>query len=145
MAEAPRRTAQRWVVAYDGECGFCIWLLSGLLAWDRRRSLRAIPLQGEEASELLADLDPAERMASWHLISPAGERASGGAAIAPLLRRLPGGGAPAAAFAGLPTATERGYRWVAANRSGLSRWVPKSSKRRARKRVEGREAAGISG
>ena len=139
MAEAQDRTPQRRLVAYDGDCGFCIWLLAGLLRWDRNGALRSIPLQGAEAAELLGDLDPAERMASWHLISPDGTRHSGGDAIAPLLRLLPGGSLPAAAFARFPAATTRGYRWVAEHRTGLSRWVPRESKRRARERVRTRE------
>jgi len=143
MAGAPRPAAQRWLVLYDADCGFCMWLLAVLLRWDRRGRLRPAPLQGPEAGERLAGLDPEERMASWHLISPDGVRSSGGAAIAPLMRLLPGGGLPAAVFARFPAATERGYRWVAENRSGLSRWVPKGSKDRARESVG--EAAGSPG
>lgn len=143
MAVAPRRASQRWVVLYDSDCGFCIWLLAGLLRWDRDARLRPVPLQGAYAEGLLADLDPAERMASWHLIGPGGGRSSGGAAIAPLLRLLPGGGLPARVFARFPDATARGYRWVAENRSGLSRWVPKGSKDRARAAVG--EVAGMRG
>jgi predicted DCC family thiol-disulfide oxidoreductase YuxK len=80
-------------------------------------------------------------MASWHLISPTGARSAGGAALAPLLRLLPGGRVPAAAFARLPALTERGYRWVAEHRSQLSRWVPAGLKRRADERVRERERA----
>ena len=141
MAEAVGRPSRRWIVAYDGECGFCMWLLSGLLRWDSDRLLRAIPLQGAEAGGLLADLEEAERLASWHLISPDGTRRSGGDAIAPLLRLLPGGRLPAAAFARFPAATGPGYRWVAEHRSGLSRWVPSGAKRRARENVRDREAS----
>jgi predicted DCC family thiol-disulfide oxidoreductase YuxK len=116
-----------------------MWLLAGLLRWDRNGALRAIPIQGAEAEEHLADLEPAERLASWHLISPDGTRRSGGEAIAPLLRLLPGGRLPAAAFARFPTATARGYRWVAEHRSELSRWVPRGAKRRARESIRSRE------
>jgi hypothetical protein len=79
-------------------------------------------------------------MASWHLISPQGARRSGGDAIPPLLRLLPGGRAPAALFARFPAATAAGYRWVAEHRTPLSRWVPGGAKRRARRRVEERDA-----
>jgi predicted DCC family thiol-disulfide oxidoreductase YuxK len=130
----------RWTVLYDGDCGFCKWLLAGFLRWDRAGRLRPVALQRPEAAERLADLDPDERMASWHLISPAGERRSGGDAIAPLLRELPGGGAPAAAFARFPKLTDRAYRWVAEHRTPLSKWVPKGLKRRASERVRRREA-----
>ncbi len=143
MAGAPGPVSQRRVVLYDSDCGFCMWLLAVLLRWDRGGRLRPAPLQGPEAGELLADLDPAERMASWHLIDPDGGRSSGGAAIAPLLRLLPAGGLPAAVFARFPRATARGYRWVAENRSALSRWVPKGSKDRARALVG--EVTGMRG
>ena len=99
--------ARAWVVLYDADCGLCKWLLSGLLRCDRAKRLRPISLQGSEAEELLGELTPAERMAAWHLISPAGDRLSGGAALAPLLRLLPAGRLPAAGpdrFRDSPTA-----------------------------------------
>jgi predicted DCC family thiol-disulfide oxidoreductase YuxK len=135
--------ARRWTVLYDADCGFCIWLLSCLLRWDRGTRLRPIALQRSEADGLLGELAPAERMASWHLISPAGERRSGGAAVAPLLRLLPAGRFAAAAFARFPGLTDRGYRWIAEHRSRFSRFVPAGAKRRAAERVRRpeREAA----
>lgn len=131
-----------WTVLYDANCGFCKWLLSGLLAWDRAGALSPVALQRAEAEALLSDLRPEQRMASWHLISPAGERMSGGAAVAPLLRLLPAGQIPAAGFAQIPHTTDRGYRWVAAHRSALSRWVPSRAKRRASEQVRRREQDG---
>jgi predicted DCC family thiol-disulfide oxidoreductase YuxK len=131
----------RWTVLYDGDCGFCKWLLAGLLRWDGDGRLQPIALQRPEADELLADLEPAQRMASWHLIAPSGERQSGGAALPALLRLLPGGRAPAAVFARAPHLTDRGYRWVADHRSQLSRLVPSGAKRRAAERVRRREQA----
>jgi predicted DCC family thiol-disulfide oxidoreductase YuxK len=125
----------RWVVLYDADCGFCKWLLAGLLRGDRAERLRPIALQRPEADGHLPDLAPVERVASWHLISPAGTRRSGGAAVAPLLRLLPRGRIAAVAFARFPSLTERGYRWVAEHRSQLSRWVPMSFKQHASERV----------
>ena len=129
-----------WAVLYDADCGFCKWLLSALLRWDRAGRLQPIALQRPEAEELLRELTPTERMASWHLVSPSGERHSGGAALAPLLRVLPAGRIPAAGLARLPNLTDRGYRWVAEHRSQLSRWVPSRAKHSAAQRVERRES-----
>jgi predicted DCC family thiol-disulfide oxidoreductase YuxK len=129
----------RWAVLYDADCGFCKWTLSLLLRWDRAARLAPVALQRPEAAELLTELTPAERLASWHLISPSGERRSGGDALAPLLRGLPGGGLPAGIFARFPRLTARGYRCVADHRSQLSRLVPPGAKRRAGQRVHGRE------
>lgn len=125
-----------WTVIYDAECGFCAWVLSGLLRWDRARRLRPMALQSSEANDLLADLQPVERMASWHLISPAGARRSGGAAVVEALRLLPGGRIPAAAFARFPGLTEKAYRWAAEHRSQLSRFIPTTAKRTAHRRVQ---------
>jgi predicted DCC family thiol-disulfide oxidoreductase YuxK len=131
----------RWIVLYDGDCGFCKWLLAALLRRDRAGRLRPLALQSSAAAELLADLAPEQRMASWHLISPDGRRQSGGAALPALLRLLPAGRLPAAAFGRFPGATDRGYRWVASHRSGLSRLVPRAAKRRAAERVRAREGS----
>jgi predicted DCC family thiol-disulfide oxidoreductase YuxK len=132
-------TERRWAVLYDADCGFCTWLLSVLLRWDQPGRLHPIALQRSEADDLLRKLTPAERMASWHLISPTGQLRSGGAAMSPLLRALPAGSLPAAGCERFPELTERGYRWVAEHRSQLSRWLPSSALRRARQRVHERE------
>ena len=105
----------------------------------RAARLRPVALQRPEAGALLADLSPTERMASWHLVAPTGERRSAGAAPPPLLRLLRGGRLPAAAFARFPGLTDRGYRWVADHRTQLSKLVPASAKRRASERVAQRE------
>jgi predicted DCC family thiol-disulfide oxidoreductase YuxK len=128
----------RWTVLYDADCGFCMWLLSALLQWDRAARLHPIALQRSEADDLLQELTSVERMASWHLIFPTGERRSGGAAVPPLLRVL-AGRFPAAGFARFPRLTDRGYRWVAEHRSQLSKLVPASAKQRASQRVHQRE------
>jgi predicted DCC family thiol-disulfide oxidoreductase YuxK len=69
----------RWIVLYDGDCGFCKWLLAGLLRWDRAQRLQPLALQTKQAAELLADLTPDQRLASWHLITPTHERPEGAA------------------------------------------------------------------
>ncbi len=130
---------QFWLVLYDGDCGLCKWLLAWLLRWDREGRLRPIALQRPEADVLLTDLDPAERMASWHLVSPGGKRVSAGPALPTLLGLLPGGRLPAAVFGRFPRLTNAGYRWVATHRVGISRFVPGGSKRRAADLVRERE------
>jgi predicted DCC family thiol-disulfide oxidoreductase YuxK len=137
-----RDSERRWAVLYDADCGFCTWLLSALLRWDRAARLHPIALQRSEADALLQELTPVERMASWHLISPTGGRRSGGAAVPPLLRLLPAGRLPAAVFARFPRLTDSGYRWVAEHRSKLSSRLPSSAKQHARQRVHQREQGG---
>jgi predicted DCC family thiol-disulfide oxidoreductase YuxK len=111
----------RNVILYDEDCGFCRWSLSKFLAWDRRRRLRPVPLQSDEADRLLAGMDAETRMRSWHLVTPAGRVYSAGAAVPPLMRLLPGGRPLALASESLPVATERLYRWVADHRDRLGR------------------------
>jgi predicted DCC family thiol-disulfide oxidoreductase YuxK len=129
------QSQQRWKVLYDAECGLCNLLLAGLLWSDRAGRLDPIALQRPEIDDLLADMSPPERLASWHLIAPTGARYSGGDALAPLLRLLPGGRLPGAALGRMPALTERAYRWVADHRSQLSKWVPGRLKRAARNHV----------
>jgi predicted DCC family thiol-disulfide oxidoreductase YuxK len=129
----------RSAVLYDADCGLCKWLLAWLLRWDRQRCLRPVALQRPEAEVLLGELTPTERMASWHLISPTGERFSGRLALPALLRILPAGGLPAAVIVRLPRLTDRGYRWVAEHRSQLSHGIPAGAKQRASEYVRGRE------
>jgi predicted DCC family thiol-disulfide oxidoreductase YuxK len=109
------------VILYDRDCGFCKWSLNRVLAWDRRCRLRPVAIQTEEGQELLAPIEPEHRLDSWHLLTPAGELLSGGAAAAPLAALLPGGRPLAAAFRAFPGATERAYGWVADHRDRLAR------------------------
>lgn len=112
--------AERAIVLYDADCGFCRWSVSKILAWDRRGQLRAVALQSAEADELLGPMGRERQMASWHLVVH-GRVRSGGDAVAPLARLLPTG-APIAILAELaPGLTERAYRFVAARRGRLGR------------------------
>jgi predicted DCC family thiol-disulfide oxidoreductase YuxK len=135
------RDPNTWIVLYDRDCGFCRWSLAQLLVLDRRRRLRPVALNTEEANAALADMDPAERVASWHLVAPDGRRWSAGAAASPLLRQLPGGQIPAGVLARAPRVTERSYRWVADHRSLLGRLIPARSKGRADARIAAFTAA----
>jgi predicted DCC family thiol-disulfide oxidoreductase YuxK len=112
---------ERVALLYDSDCGFCRRALAGVLVWDRHGRLRPVSLRDPEADELLADMPPERRAASWHLVTPDGRVHSAGAGFPPLLRLLPGGRPLAALAAAFPGATERGYRVVARNRGRLGR------------------------
>jgi predicted DCC family thiol-disulfide oxidoreductase YuxK len=128
-------------VLYDRDCGFCRSALSALLVWDREQRLRPVALQDDEAGRLLSGMPEAERLEAVRVVAPGHEPLSGGAALAALLRELPGG-APVARMAELrPGFTERGYQWVADHRSVLSRLIPAAVKRRADALVAQRERA----
>lgn len=97
-------------------------------------------LQDPEAARLLSGMPADERMASWHLVDPEGRVQSGGAAIAPLLRLLPGGRFLAAISARMPGPMERMYRWTADHRSGLGRLVTSGAHARADATIRARAA-----
>jgi predicted DCC family thiol-disulfide oxidoreductase YuxK len=141
-ASTVRETGRaQWVVLYDADCGFCRWSLAQLLALDRERVLRPVPLGTAEADALLPDLSPAARAASWHLVSPEGRRESAGAAAPPLLELLPRGRGAAAILRRAPALTERAYRWVADHRSLLSKAIPRAAKEHARTRIDAHAAS----
>jgi predicted DCC family thiol-disulfide oxidoreductase YuxK len=110
-------TDGRSVVLYDGDCAFCKWSVDRILRWDRSRRLRAVPIQSEEGDRLLAAVDPARRLDSWHLVTPDGRLFSAGAAAEPLARSLPFGRPLAALFGAFPGLTERVYVEIARRRS----------------------------
>lgn len=127
-----------WIIVYDPDCGFCRWSLARVLTLDRERRLRPVALGTAEADQLLADIAPVVRAASWHLVSPDGRRESAGAAAPPLLRLLSGGRVPAVILSRAPKLTERAYRWVADHRSIFSAAIPACAKRHATTRIERR-------
>jgi branched-chain amino acid transport system substrate-binding protein len=118
---APPQVSDRAALLFDRDCSFCKWCLKWIVRWDRRGRLRPVPIQSAEGDVLLAELDPGVRLDSWHLVTPDGRLASGGAAAAPLARLLPGGRPLALAFETFPGATERAYRWIADHRGALAR------------------------
>ena len=125
----------RAALLYDSDCGFCRWCVARVLGWDRRRTLRPVAIQGAEGAALLADLDDAARLASWHLIDGVGGRTSGGGAIAPLARSLPGGQPLALLAERWPRATDTADRAVVRRRGMLGRLVTASAARRGRERI----------
>ncbi|HEY1355182.1 MAG TPA: DCC1-like thiol-disulfide oxidoreductase family protein, partial [Solirubrobacterales bacterium] len=116
--------------------------LGKVLAWDRRRSLRPVAIQSEQADRLLAGMPEEERLASWHLVDDDGAVRSAGAAFPVLFRLLPGGASMAALTARIPRATDRAYRWVAGNRSRWGKLVTDGAKRRADRRIDERLTEG---
>lgn len=121
------------ILLYDEDCGFCKWSLDKILAWDRARRLRPLPIQSDEGERLLARVDPPARLASWHLVTSDGRLYSAGAAAAPLTRILPGGRPLAALFEKFPHATERAYRYVARHRARWARILRISPDRKLRR------------
>jgi predicted DCC family thiol-disulfide oxidoreductase YuxK len=136
----------RVTLLYDRDCGFCRWCLGKVLAWDRRRSIRPVAIQSEEADRLLAGMPEEERLASWHLVDGDGTARSAGAAFPGLFRLLPGGAPLRALTSRAPRATDRAYRWVAGNRSRWGKLVTDGAKRRADARISDRhQIAATSG
>ena len=127
--------ADRAILLYDSDCGFCRWCVGRALAWDRRRRLLPVAIQDPDADRFLAGLGYEDRMRSWHLVDPGGRRHSAGAAFAPVLRLLPGGSPLAAIAARFPRAVEAAYFAVARSRALLGRFVPERAKDRADARI----------
>ena len=126
------------IVLYDEDCGFCRWTLGVLLAWDRRRRLRPVPIQSAEGERLLAEMAPEKRLESWHLVTPDGRVRSAGEAFPPLFRALAGGAPLAWLCERLPRATGRAYFALTGRRSLFGRWLRPSQVRRADRRIAAR-------
>jgi predicted DCC family thiol-disulfide oxidoreductase YuxK len=128
------------VVLYDGDCGFCRWMLARLLAWDRAGAVRPVAIQSSDGQDLLEAISPDVRLASWHFVSADGCLYSGAAAAAPLMRLLPRG-EPFGRLAGLsPALSDAAYRLVAQNRTVAGRLLSREAKRRAKRRIDERES-----
>jgi predicted DCC family thiol-disulfide oxidoreductase YuxK len=109
------------IVLYDRDCGFCKVILAALLRWDRAGRLTPSPIQSPDGEELLFDMTPSDRLASWHLIDGAGVVRSAGDGIPLVFAALPGGSAIARLASRFPNATSLLYEWVAAQRAVLGR------------------------
>jgi predicted DCC family thiol-disulfide oxidoreductase YuxK len=109
------------IVLYDGDCGFCSVMLAMLLTWDRANRVRPVPIQSARGEDLLIDLEPEDRLKSWHLLDAQGMLHSGGAGIPVIFDALPGGAPIARVVSRFPAATSRTYDWVASHRVLLGR------------------------
>jgi predicted DCC family thiol-disulfide oxidoreductase YuxK len=108
----------RPVVFYDDDCGFCRWSAARLRAWDRRGTLAFAPIRSSVGDEVLRELTPDARDASWH-VARGGRVWSSGAALTEVLRYLPGGAPLSALTAAFPDTTEWAYAAIARNRTRL--------------------------
>jgi len=122
-------------VLYDADCGFCRATLAALLRLDRAGRLLPEAIQSRAGQRLLTAVPPDERLASAHVVLADGKRYSGGDVVAPLVRLLPGGAPVAPLARALAVPSRLGYRWVARNRTALSRLVPKGMKDRAAQHI----------
>jgi predicted DCC family thiol-disulfide oxidoreductase YuxK len=119
------------IVLYDADCGFCRWAMAWALRRDRHHSLVAVPIQSPRGAELLADLEPSERLRSAHLVREDGSRRSGGAAVADVLSALPSTRALGRLARSLPGVTALLYDVLAARRESFGRLVGEAARRRA--------------
>ena len=124
-------------VLYDADCGFCRFTLASLLRLDRHRRLLPVPIQGPDGERLLGHLTPQERLAAAHVVTPQGRVYSGGDAVVPIARELPGMGPVAAVAGALATPTRWGYRQVAVHRAALGRFVSPRRRDRATAAIAG--------
>ena len=131
--------SEDWALLYDAECGFCRVCVAVLLMKDRHHRLRPVALQDPRAVGLLPGLDEAARMASWHVVAPDGRVWSAGAALAPALRLLPGGGFAARLAERFPGAVDRVYRLAVRHRGRLGRPIPGRVKTWASARIKASE------
>ena len=112
------------VVLYDGDCGFCTWVVDKIAARVEPGAVEIVPLQAPRADEVLAGrLDERAKWESWHLVEPDGALFSGGDAIPRVLRHVRGGRFAGRVAARFPRAASALYRVAARHRDKLGRVV----------------------
>jgi predicted DCC family thiol-disulfide oxidoreductase YuxK len=112
-----------WRLLYDGRCRFCQWTAWAILQLDTRGVLE--PLTFDEAVERGTGTPPGTELhGSWHLLSPEGERWSGGEAIPHLARLLLGRAAAPLEAQEMRLLERRVYGWLTRHRGTLSRLLP---------------------
>jgi len=100
-------------VLYDEGCGFC----TRVALWVARApQVEIAPIGSPAGALLLRDLPERERYATMHVVDAVGRRRSGGAALAPLARTIPGGATVGTALDAFPALTSAAYGLVARNR-----------------------------
>ncbi len=112
----------RWLLVYDGDCGFCRGSVVWVLERDRADRIDARPFQASGVLEAAGVSRREAERASW-LVAPDGRRWGGADAAARVLRLLPGWrlagrllGAPPVIWVARPV-----YRWIARHRPFMAR------------------------
>ena len=93
-------------------------------------------LQDPEADRLLGGMSEERKLASAHVVTEAGAVYSGGEALAPLLRVLPGGAPLSTVARALSTPLDAGYRLIVRYRGALGRTLRAGPKDRASVRID---------
>lgn len=113
-------TNGKLLLLFDGGCGICLHARDVFAALDRHHRLAYDRIVRHDGG-LLADLSPAERYGSWHIVHPSGELEHGSAGLATVLRALPGGRLPSWLVRAMPGIADAGYEWFVRNRGWVSR------------------------
>jgi len=98
--------ADRTLLFWDADCGVCTFFRNVVLRLDLRGGIVSIPIGSREADPYLGDLDEDRRWGSMHVVSPDGNRSSGGPALLQLLAALP----LLRGVAGVLESRDRGFR-----------------------------------
>ena len=115
----------RPVLLYDAACRVCRFAARSVARIDRRRELAILPLQADEAAQLLAGLPEEERLASWRLVSQTGSIAGYGAGLPQLFAAMRLTRPLARAMRLVPPPLlDRVYRALAGNRDRVGRFAP---------------------
>jgi len=85
----PRNRPGAAIVIYDGHCRFCTRQVQRLARWDSRGLLAFISLHDPRTEQLFPDLTREQLMEQMYLLTPAGKRYAGAAAVRYLSCRLP--------------------------------------------------------
>src|SRR5258707_1039792 len=72
---------------YDAGCGVCSWLALRALCAAPLHTVRALPIDSDEAEPHMSALSDEARWASWHVLGEDGQLRSGGAAAPVLLQQ----------------------------------------------------------
>ncbi len=106
------------VLIYDAECRICVASKKWIERWDRKRQIRFLPFQSEEAKKWIPEMASLECLDAMRLINCQRTVLSGIDAFRGMLPYLPLGKIIAVLFylPGIPRWAEWAYRILAKNR-----------------------------